>query len=127
VIFNERHLRRVLFSHTSTTTTEAAPHLHLIRIAPTLARSNDAEAERSSPSRKSPACITATNVSPPDSPRILAHQWLRGAATPRLRSARSERSISHPRRSLPWFSSRPISLFRYNSTSIPAVAQIRFR
>jgi putative transposase len=47
------------------------------RIAPTPARSCHARSERWSPSRKSAACIIATNVSPPDSYRIPAHQWLR--------------------------------------------------
>jgi len=77
VIFNERHLRRVLSSyidyyHRSRT------HLSLDQDCPDPRPTSDAEAERSSPSGKSPACITATNVSPPDSPRIPGHQWLRG-------------------------------------------------
>jgi hypothetical protein len=51
---------------TSTTTTGPAPISHSTRIAQTHARSCHPGADESSPSRKSMACITATNVSPPD-------------------------------------------------------------
>ena len=77
VIFNGRHLRRVLSSHIyyyqSTRT-----HLSLDKDCPDLARSCHLGSEESSPSRKSVACITATNVS-----RLIRnplHQRLRRAA-----------------------------------------------
>jgi hypothetical protein len=77
VIFNERHLRRILSSyadyhHRSRT------HLHSTRIARTRARSCHAGSEEPSPSRKSVAWTTATNVSPPDWSPIFAYQRLGG-------------------------------------------------
>ena len=69
MIFNKRHLRRVLSSsidYYQRTRTHLSP-----RIAPTHARLCHAESERSSPYRKSAACIIATNVSPPDSHHFL--------------------------------------------------------
>jgi transposase InsO family protein len=127
VIFNERHLRRVLSSyidyyHRSRT------HLSLDQDCPDPALSNDAEAERSSPFRKSPACITATNVSPPDSSRIPAHQWLRGCryTSPAERAIRAC-SISNPRRSPPGSArspSRCLATIRYRSLQL---LKFRFR
>jgi hypothetical protein len=73
VIFNERHLRRVLSSYVDYYQ-RTRMHLSLERIAPTAARLRHARWEQWSPSRKSAACITATNVSPPDSSQIPAHQ-----------------------------------------------------
>ncbi len=81
MIFNERHLRRVLSSYVGyyqgTRTLFGST-----RIAPTHARLCHARSERWSLYRKSAACIIATNVSPPDSYRISAHQWLRHFGTP---------------------------------------------
>jgi hypothetical protein len=51
----------------STITKAPVPIFHSIRIAPILARSCHPGSEEYSPSRKSVACITATNVSPPNS------------------------------------------------------------
>jgi len=64
VIFNERHLRRVLSSY-SDYYHRSRTHLSLDKDCRTRARSCHAGSEESSPSRKSVACITATNVSPP--------------------------------------------------------------
>jgi hypothetical protein len=50
----------------STTTTGTGPISHSTRIAQTHARSCQMGADESSPSRKSMACITVTNVSPPE-------------------------------------------------------------
>jgi predicted YcjX-like family ATPase len=70
VIFNERHLRCVLSSYVdyyqSTRT-----HLSLDKDCPDSRRIMPRKLEGSSPSQKSPACITATNVSPPDSHQLL--------------------------------------------------------
>ena len=67
VIFNERHLRRVLSSyadyyHRSRT------HLSLDKDCPDPRPVMPPGAGESSPFHKSMACITATNVSLPDSP-----------------------------------------------------------
>jgi len=77
VIFNERHLRRILSSyadyyHRSRT------HLSLDKDCPDRARSCHRGVGESSPSRKSMACTTATNVSPPDLSPILPYQWVGG-------------------------------------------------
>ncbi len=76
MIFNERHLRRVLSSYVDyyygTRT-----HLLLDKDCPDC-RFSIAASEESSPSQKSVACIIATNVWPPDLSRIPAHQSLRG-------------------------------------------------
>src|SRR5260370_35503299 len=81
VIFNERHLRRVLSSYVGyyqgTRTLFGST-----RIAPTHARLCHARSERWSLYRKSAACIIGTNVPPPDSYRIPALQWLRHFGTP---------------------------------------------
>jgi len=69
VIFNERHLRRVLPSYVDYYI-ERARIFRSTRIAPTHARSCRAGLVRWSKSRKSAACIIATNASPPDSPAI---------------------------------------------------------
>jgi len=88
VIFNERHLRRILSSyadyyHRSRT------HLSLDKDCPDRARSCHRGVGESSPSRKSMACTTATNVSPPD--RIISRSpMLRGSCSSRLRIARYE-------------------------------------
>jgi hypothetical protein len=75
VIFNERHLRRLMSSyldyyHRSRT------HLSLDKDCSTLAPSCRAGSEESSPFHKSMACIIATNVSPPDSSLLSADQRL---------------------------------------------------
>jgi hypothetical protein len=66
VIFNERHLRRVLSSyvdyHHRTRT-----HLTLDKDCRTLARPSQAGPAESSPFRRSAVCIIAMNGSPPDS------------------------------------------------------------
>src|SRR6266851_2074357 len=61
----------------STITNAPARIFRSTRIAPTHARLCRAESDRSSPSRKSAACITAMNVSPPDSYPIPAQSSLR--------------------------------------------------
>src|SRR5216684_5426377 len=61
---------------TSTITNEPARICHSTRIAHTHVRSCHAGSEGWSPSRESAACITVTNVSPPDSSRILIQQSL---------------------------------------------------
>jgi hypothetical protein len=66
VIFNERHLRRVLSSYVDYYQ-RARTHLSLDKDCPTHVRSSHAESERLSPSQKSGACITATIGSLPDS------------------------------------------------------------
>src|SRR6266849_4190582 len=66
----ERHLRRVLSSYVDYYQ-RTRTHLSLDKDCPTHARLCRAESERSSPSRKSAACIIATNVSPPDSHHFL--------------------------------------------------------
>ncbi len=81
VIFNERHLRRALstyidYYHPTRT------HLSLDQDCPDPARSCHPGSEESSPFHKSVACITATNVSPPDSPLIPAYQRLCRVAAP---------------------------------------------
>ena len=77
VIFNERHLRRVLSSYVDYY--HGTAHIsRSTRIAQTLARFSIAASEESSPSQKSVACIIATNVWPPDLSRIPAHQSLYG-------------------------------------------------
>jgi len=73
VIFNERHLRRVVstyidYSHRTRT------HLSLDKDCRTRARSCHPGLGESSPFRKSVACITATNASSPDSSPIPTHQ-----------------------------------------------------
>ena len=78
VIFNERHLRRVLPSHVDYYHRTRVPIFRSTRIAPTHVRSCRAGSERWSKSRKSVPCIIATNASPPDSSQIPAHQSLCG-------------------------------------------------
>src|SRR6266851_9572725 len=70
VIFNERHLRRVLSSYVDYYQ-GTRTHLSLDKDCPDPRPIMHAGSERWSPSRKSAACITVTNVSPPDSSRIL--------------------------------------------------------
>jgi transposase InsO family protein len=72
VIFNERHLRRVLSSYVDYYQ-RTRTHLSLDKDCPD-PRSCHASSEKPSRSRKSPVCITATNVSPPDSSPTPAHQ-----------------------------------------------------
>ena len=81
VIFNERHLRRVLSSYVDYYQ-RTRTHLSLDKDCPESRPIQHAASEESSPSRKSVACIIATNASPPDSSRIPAHQSLRGGRTP---------------------------------------------
>src|SRR5712672_161887 len=69
VIFNERHLRRVLSRYIDYYH-QRAPISHSTRIARTRAPHCRPGSAKSLPSRKSMACITATNVSPPDSSRL---------------------------------------------------------
>jgi hypothetical protein len=70
VIFNERHLGRILSSYVDYYQRTRTHIFRSTRIAPTPAGSCHAGSERWSPSRKSAACIIATNVSPLDSYRI---------------------------------------------------------
>jgi hypothetical protein len=81
VIFNERHLLRVMSSyvdycqHTRT-------HLSLAKDCPDSRPIQYRQRpEESSPFQKSVACIIATNVSPPDSSRTPAHQSFARIAT----------------------------------------------
>ena len=71
VIFNERHLRRILSSYVDYYH-RTRTHLSLDKDCPTHARLCHAKSEMSSPSRKSVACITATNGSLPDSDHLPA-------------------------------------------------------
>ncbi len=95
MIFNERHLRRVLSSYVGyyqgTRTLFGST-----RIAPTHARLCHARSERWSLYRKSAACIIATNVSPPDSYRISAHNGCVTSVRRRLTISVSELSGSRP-------------------------------
>jgi hypothetical protein len=77
VIFNERHLRRVLSSYVDYYQ-RTRTHLSLDKDCPDPRPIRRAGSEESWPSRRSAVCIIATNVSPPGSSRIPAHQWLRG-------------------------------------------------
>jgi hypothetical protein len=73
VIFNERHLGHVLLSYVNYYH-RTRTHLSLdknCRIARTLAHSCYPGSGESSPYRKSVACITAPNVSPPDQYHFL--------------------------------------------------------
>ena len=70
VIFNERHLRRVLSSYVDYYH-RTRTHLSLDKDCPDPRPVMPPRIGRSSPSRKSVACITATNVSPPDSYHFL--------------------------------------------------------
>jgi hypothetical protein len=76
---------RYVVAYTSITTTEPAPICHSTKIPGTRARSSHPRSEESSPSRKSVACITATNVSPTDSYQLLltvaAEYWRRGGGS----------------------------------------------
>ena len=65
VIFNERHLRRVLSSYVDYYQ-RTRTHLSLDKDCPDLRPIQPPGSEKSSPSRKSLACITATNGSLPD-------------------------------------------------------------
>ena len=65
MIFNERHLRRVLSSYVDYYH-RTRTHLSLDKDCPDPRPVMPPRSEESSPSRKSVACITATNVSPPD-------------------------------------------------------------
>jgi Integrase core domain len=80
MIFNERHLRRVLSSYVYYYQ-RTRTHLSLDKDCPTHDRLCHAGSDESSPSRRSAVCITATNVSPPDLSRITAHQWCVGTGT----------------------------------------------
>jgi hypothetical protein len=70
VIFNERHLHRVLSSYIDYYQ-RTRTIFRSRRTARTLAWSCHPRSEESSPSRKSVAYITVTNVSPPDPPHLL--------------------------------------------------------
>jgi transposase InsO family protein len=90
VIFDERHLRRVISSYVDyyqSTRTHLSLDKDCLDPRPTCHPGSG----RSSPSQKSVACTTATNVSPPDSSRIPAHQWLPGwrDASPEDRAIRA--------------------------------------
>jgi hypothetical protein len=111
--------------HISITTSERARIFHSTRIARTLVHSCHSGSGESSPSRKSVACITVTNVSPPDQSHFLfanvarllsqpsADREIRGPAISTVRPDDCSRFSSQPR-----FTSRP------NSVSIRAAAQI---
>ena len=81
VIFNERHLRRVLSSYVDYYQ-RTRTHLSLTRIARTLAPSSHAGSEGSWPSRRSAVCIIATNGSPPDSYQLPVTDGCSAAGTP---------------------------------------------
>jgi hypothetical protein len=98
------------------------------RIAPTLARSCHASSEEPSRSRKSPACITATNVSPPDfvpdscSPIVGQRPVSRRLMTYLLEDFRSRSEIGRL-----WFRSLPVSLTRqFDSNLWPLNARLRW-
>src|ERR1700686_376369 len=74
--------------HMSTTTTERALIFHSTRISRSLAQSCHPGSEESSPFRKSVACITATNVSPPDRFQFQFAKCCATAVPRRLRIAR---------------------------------------
>ena len=81
VIFNERHLRRLMsayldYYHRSRT------HLSLDKDCPDSRPIMPRRSEESSPFHKSMACIIATNVSPPDWSLLPADQRCAAAATP---------------------------------------------
>lgn len=78
VIFNERHLRRVMSSRMSITINALERICRSTRIVRIYARSCHARSERWLPSLKSVACIDATNASPPDSSQTPADRWLLG-------------------------------------------------
>jgi hypothetical protein len=82
VIFNERHLRRVLFSYVDYYQ-GTRTHLALDKDCPDSRPVMPPRIGKVvAPSRRSAACIIATNVSPPDSYRIPAHRCLRRPGTP---------------------------------------------
>jgi hypothetical protein len=88
VIFNERHLRRVLSSyadyyHRSRT------HLSLDKDCPDPRPVMAPGTGESPPSRKSMGCITVTNVSPLDSSLIFAYRLVDGC----LYASSDDRSI----------------------------------
>jgi Integrase core domain len=129
VIFNERHLRRVLstyidYYHRTRT------HLSLDKDCPD-PRPVMPASGRVVAIRKSMASITDTNVSPPDSSRLLLPILLCAAGTPvpevsligGFRSRiRLRPYLRHIR-----FESQPVSIPRFNSTSVLAADQIPLR
>ena len=72
VIFNKRHLRRVLSTYIDYYH-QRRTHLSLDKDCPAHAWSCHPGSEESSPFHKSVACTTATNISPPDSSLILTY------------------------------------------------------
>jgi transposase InsO family protein len=87
VILNERHLSRVLSSYVDYYHADPAHISCSTRIAQTFGIAASGE---SSPSRKSVACIIATNGRSPDLSRIPAHQSLHGGRTPSSEHLRIE-------------------------------------
>ena len=77
VIFNERHLRRVLSSYIDYYQ-RTRTHLSLDKDCPDPRPIMPRRIGKVIPSLRSAACIIATNASPPDSSPIPAHQSLRG-------------------------------------------------
>ena len=73
VIFNERHLRRVLSSYVDYYQ-RTRTHLSLDKDCPDSRPIMPRKTGKWSPSPKSVACITATNASPPDSSRVTAQK-----------------------------------------------------
>jgi hypothetical protein len=99
VIFNERHLRRVLSSYVDYYQ-RTRTHLSLDKDCPDLRPIQPPRMEKSSPSRKSLACITATNGSLLDLHQLpLTNDGLQPIRC-RLRSRYRRRSISNPGRSI---------------------------
>jgi len=121
MIFNDRHLRRVLSAYMDYSKGPALI-FRLIRIALTPARFSIAGSEESSPSRKSGACIIATNVWPPDSSLNPLTYRCAGTGTPseNLPIGGHYRSRSKVKR---LYSDRS-SFQRINSIAILAAAQI---
>ena len=81
VIFNERHLRRVLSSYVDYYQ-RTRTHLSLDKDCPDCRPIQRRRVGRIVAIPKVMACIIATNVSPPDSSRTPAHQSSRGGRTP---------------------------------------------
>jgi hypothetical protein len=78
VIFNERHLRRVMSSYVDYYQ-RARTHLSLDKDCPDPRPIMPRKIGKVfSPSLKSVVCIAATSASPPDSSQIPADQWLLG-------------------------------------------------
>jgi hypothetical protein len=114
VIFNERHLRRILSSYVD----------YSRRIAPTPARSCHPGSEELSQSRKLAACIIATNVSRPDSHQFPLNNGYVAAGCRRLRVYVSDVFRSRAQADRLGFRSQPVSFHRINSIAIIAAARI---